>query len=90
MKTLTVFTLVAAVTIAMSAPVQADAITDSVAGTLSEQLTELRLNIRQQATSALEQTATELFFVTAKTQTEQVASAAHEHKTAQPAPATDE
>ncbi|MGP9802208.1 hypothetical protein [Rheinheimera sp. NSM] len=70
MKTLSAFTLVAVITVGFAAPAQANTITDTLTETVSNQLTELSSNIKQQAKTALEQTIAELFFTQGSQQAE--------------------
>ncbi|MCS4307695.1 CheY-specific phosphatase CheX [Rheinheimera pacifica] len=62
MKTLTALTLATVIAIGFTAPAQANTITDNLTEVVSNQLAELGNNIKQQAKTALEKTATELFF----------------------------
>lgn len=76
MKTLNALTLAGLMTIAISAPVQANTLTDTLTEVVSAQLAELSSNIKQQAKAALEKTATELFFESGSQQAEQNLTAA--------------
>lgn len=71
MKTLTALTLATVITLSFAAPAQANNITESLTETMTNQLTELAGNIKQQAKAALEKTATELLFATGTEQAEQ-------------------
>ena len=71
MKTLNALTLAGLMTIAISAPVQANTLIDTLTEVVSAQLAELSSNIKQQAKAALEKTATELFFESGNQQAEQ-------------------
>lgn len=62
MKTLTTLSLATMMTITLAAPAQANTITDTLTEVVTSQMAELSHNIKQQAKSALEKTATELFF----------------------------
>lgn len=70
MKTLSALTLAAVITVGFAAPAQANTITDTLTETVSNQLTELSSNIKQQAKTALEQTVTELLFAVGSEQAE--------------------
>jgi uncharacterized protein YycO len=71
MKTLSALTLAAVITVGFAAPAQANTITDTLTETVSNQLTELSSNIKQQAKTALEQTIAELLFAVGSEQAEQ-------------------
>jgi hypothetical protein len=71
MKTLSALTLATVITVSFAAPAQANTFTDTLTETVSNQLTELSANIKQQAKSALEQTVAELFFSAGSQQAEQ-------------------
>jgi len=71
MKTLTALTLATVMTLGAAAPVQANTITDTLTDIVSMQLAELSANIKQQAQSALEKTAAELFFANGAEQAQQ-------------------
>lgn len=70
MKTLTALTLATVITLGFAAPAKANNITDSLTEAVTGQLAELAGNIKQQAKTALEKTATELFFSTGPEQAE--------------------
>jgi len=71
MKTLTTLTLATVLTVGFAMPVHANSITDTITEAVSAQLTELSINIKQQAKIALENTAAELFFSAGSAQAEQ-------------------
>ncbi|MDP2714010.1 hypothetical protein [Rheinheimera sp.] len=71
MKTLSALTLAVVITVGFAAPAQANTITDTLTETVSNQLTELSSNIKQQAKTALEQTIAELLFAVGSEQAEQ-------------------
>ena len=81
MKTLSALTLAAVITLSFAAPAQANALTDTLTATVSNQLTELSANIKQQAKSALEQTVAELFFSVGNQQAEQSVAKTNEQVT---------
>lgn len=71
MKTVTALILTTVIATGFTTSASANSITDTISEAVSTQLTELSANIRQQAKSALEQTATELFFSSGSKQAEQ-------------------
>ncbi|MBZ9612068.1 hypothetical protein [Rheinheimera maricola] len=62
MKTVTKISLATTIMLALSLPVHANTVTEMLTDIVTSQLTELSSNIKQQAKTALEKTATELFF----------------------------
>jgi ABC-type transporter MlaC component len=70
MKTLTALALTTAIALSFSTTANANAITDTITENVSAQLNELSANIKNQAQSALEKTAAELFFSTGTKQAE--------------------
>ena len=71
MKTLTTLTLATLFVASVATPASANTLTESLTEAVSNQLTELSSNIRQQAKQALENTVNELFFNYGSQQAEQ-------------------
>ena len=71
MKTVTALILTTVIATGFTASASANTLTDTISEAISTQLTELSANIKQQAKTALEQTATELFFSSGSKQAEQ-------------------
>ncbi|HSG53625.1 MAG TPA: hypothetical protein VLA40_16095 [Rheinheimera sp.] len=74
MKTLAALTLVTTLTVGVSSSAQANSITETISAGISNQLTELSSNIKQQANAAMQKTMLELFFAEGNKQAEQSVS----------------
>ena len=74
MKTLAALTLVTTLTVGVSSSAQANSITETISAGISNQLTELSSNIKQQANAAMKKTMLELFFAEGDQQAEQSVS----------------
>jgi len=73
MKTLAALTLATSLTFGVSSA-QANSITETISAGISNQLTELSSNIKQQANVAMQKTMLELFFAEGDQQAEQSVS----------------